>query len=476
MGIKIDIQPHILKEILAIIKKYLPNTTLWAFGSRVKFTSKITSDLDLVAFITKEQKTAFSLVKEAFDQADIPFRIDLHDWNEIPENFKKNIENQYIVLQEYKKEMLPNNWKKYKLGDVVEIKYGKDHKHLSIGKIPVYGSGGIMRFADKFLYDKESILIPRKGTLSNLFYLNKPFWSVDTMFYTKIKDGNNGKFLYYLLKSIDLASMNVGSAVPSLTTEILNKLEINLPNKTTQTTIANILSSIDDKIELNRQTNFTLEAIAQTLFKEMCLPKSEVLPDGWRIGKLSEVCFVQNGYAFKSKDFTDEGEIGIIKIRNISNNLVDVINTQFVSVSIIKSLDKKFKIKTGSLVIAMTGAEVGKIGITPFSEKELWLNQRVGMFVEKVKFANHFLFILLSSSEFQSILQNNSQGSAQPNISSTAIENINMTLPPIHIIEKFGEIVNPFFETILQNEKETQTLIILRDSLLPKLMKGEIAL
>lgn len=161
-----------------------------------------------------------------------------------------------------------SEWKTYKLSELVEIKYGKDHKHLADGVIPVYGSGGIMRFAETHLYDRESILIPRKGTLSNLFYLDKPFWSVDTMFYTKIKNGVHGKYLYYLLKSMDLASMNVGSAVPSLTTEVLNKVEISLPDLPTQRQIAQILSSLDDKIELNLQMNQTLEAMAQAIFKE----------------------------------------------------------------------------------------------------------------------------------------------------------------------------------------------------------------
>ncbi|MEN9911926.1 MAG: hypothetical protein RI956_370, partial [Pseudomonadota bacterium] len=234
MGIKIDIAPKDLKTVKALLKQYLPNTLVWAFGSRVKFTAKITSDLDLVAFISKEQELKFSLLKEAFEESNILFRIDLHNWYELPETFHKNIESSFVVLQEDAKEELPSEWKTYKLNELVEIKYGKDHKHLADGEIPLYGSGGIMRYVDTPLYEQESILIPRKGTLSNLFYLNIPFWSVDTMFYTKIKEGNNGKYLYYLLKSMDLASMNVGSAVPSLTTEVLNKVEINVPDEATQ--------------------------------------------------------------------------------------------------------------------------------------------------------------------------------------------------------------------------------------------------
>jgi type I restriction enzyme S subunit len=198
------------------------------------------------------------------------------------------------------------------------------------------------------------------------------------------------------------------------------------------------------------------------------------IPKGWRVGKVGEVVAVQNGYAFKSNDFKDAGEIKIIKIKNISGNLVDVVSTQFVDSEIVEKLDKKFKIESGSLLIAMTGAEVGKIGLVPNSEKPLWLNQRVGMFVEKVKYANHFFYILLGSEEYQNTLQNSALGSAQPNISSSVIENISTIMPPVKVILNFGELVNPLFERILSNIDESATLTAIRDSLLPKLMNGEI--
>jgi type I restriction enzyme, S subunit len=81
---------------------------------------------------------------------------------------------------------MPNNWKTYKLSDALEIKYGKEHKKVQDGTIPIYGTGGIMRYGNQALYDKETILIPRKGSLNNIFYLNEPFWSVDTIFWSKI--------------------------------------------------------------------------------------------------------------------------------------------------------------------------------------------------------------------------------------------------------------------------------------------------
>jgi type I restriction enzyme S subunit len=160
-------------------------------------------------------------------------------------------------------------WHEVILQNLVEIKYGKDHRHLESGDIPVYGSGGIMRYANKALYEKESILIPRKGTLSNLFYLNKPFWSVDTMFYTKLKKPFYGKYLFFLLKDLNLATMNVGSAVPSLTTEILNRLEIILPSDDTLTKFNKVATPFFERIEANIEETQTLTTLRDSLLPKL---------------------------------------------------------------------------------------------------------------------------------------------------------------------------------------------------------------
>lgn len=125
---------------------------------------------------------------------------------------------------------VPEGWKKRLLGDIVEVKYGKDHKSISDGLIPVYGSGGFMRKCGQVLYDGESVLIPRKGSLNNIIYVDEAFWTVDTMFYTKMKIPNIGVFLYFFVKSFDMYSMNIGAAVPSMTTNILNALDIIVPS------------------------------------------------------------------------------------------------------------------------------------------------------------------------------------------------------------------------------------------------------
>ena len=108
--------------------------------------------------------------------------------------------------------------KKYKLRKLVEIKNGRDHKELKDGMYPVYGSGGVMRYVDTYLYDKPSVLLPRKGTLDNIQYVNKPFWTVDTIYYTEInKELVNAYYLYNYLKLLDLSNLDTGTGVPSMT-------------------------------------------------------------------------------------------------------------------------------------------------------------------------------------------------------------------------------------------------------------------
>ena len=148
-----------------------------------------------------------------------------------------------------------------KLGDICRIRYGKDHKKLSDGSIPAYGSGGIMRYVNDYLYDRPSVLIPRKGTLGNLFFAEGPFWTVDTLFWTEIDTGKVlPKFLFYQLKTKDLASLNVGTAVPSLTVDVLNGVQIDLLPLEEQKQVVEALSTLDGKIAANARLNGYLAA------------------------------------------------------------------------------------------------------------------------------------------------------------------------------------------------------------------------
>jgi len=160
-------------------------------------------------------------------------------------------------------------WPVGHLSDLISVRYGKDHKKLADGAYPVYGSGGIMRYVERPLYDKESVLIPRKGTLNNVMYVNEPFWSVDTMFFTKMKQDNIAKFVFHFVKSKDLASLNAGSAVPSMTTDILNAMELYIPDKSSLKKFEDIVAPMYLSIQHNEQENAELASLRDILLPRL---------------------------------------------------------------------------------------------------------------------------------------------------------------------------------------------------------------
>ena len=374
---------------------------------------------------------------------------------------------------------IPESWVETNLGDVCEIKYGKDHKKLNDGNIPCFGSGGLMRRVSEILYDKPSVLIPRKGTLTNLFFIDEPFWTVDTLFYTKINSSKIlPKYLFYKLKTYDLESLNVGSAVPSLTTAVLNQFPFTIPNIPEQKAIANVLTAFDDKIELLQAQNKTLETMAQTIFKEWFgkYQMGDELPEGWRFGKLGEIANLKSGYAFKSKDFVEESSKKALKIKDlkgdgkVSLNAVSCVSNDVTKLNRVQY----FRLKEGDIILAMSGNTTGKIGVIPPHSNEVYLNQRVGKFFMIKKNLNSFLYSFLMSGNYEEKILSMGYGSAQPNVNPSQIENIDIIYPNEEKLFSFLNISNPIFNKVLYNNNQIQSLAKTRDTLLPKLMSGQV--
>jgi type I restriction enzyme S subunit len=376
-----------------------------------------------------------------------------------------------------------SEWKEYKLSDLMEIKYGKDHKHLADGSYPLFGSGGIMRYVEKSIYEEESILIPRKGTLSNLFYVNEPFWSVDTMFWSKInKKKVLPKYLYYTLKTYNLAELNVGSAVPSLTTEVLNKVLVSIPNLDIQVAIAEILSSLDDKIELNNKINQELETLAQTLFKqwfidfefpnengepykssggEMVDSELGEIPKGWEVGSIYDISSVIYGAPFKSSLFNQERKgYPLIRIRDLKTfkpqNWTEEV------------LSKGTKIQPGDLVVGMDAEFRPHFWLG----EEGWLNQRVCLFKPKSEFSR--LFVREIIRPLLAFYENSSVGTTVIHLGKGDIDTFKSIIPSNHLSKLFTELSEPLINKIIENSRENESLTNLRDTLLPKLISGEL--
>lgn len=267
-------------------------------------------------------------------------------------------------------------------------------------------------------------------------------------------------------------------AQPQFNANVITKLEIPLPPLSTQKSIAKILSSFDDKIELLREQNETLEKIWQEIFKEW-FGKYKVwdeLPEGWKVGKIGEISKLKSWYAFKSKDFVEESKNKAVKIKDLKWNWkVDLIDVSSVSDEII-NIDRVqyFKLIAWDLVLAMSWNTTWKIGIIPESELDLYLNQRVWKFFVEDKKYNSFLYFFLMSWNYEEIILNMWYWSAQPNISPSQIENINLIIPDNNKLKDFLEISDDLFKKIIKNNTQIQTLSKTREFILPRLMKWEI--
>ena len=165
---------------------------------------------------------------------------------------------------------VPEGWEKKSITDVLEIKYGKDHKLLKEGTIPVYGTGGIMRYVEKSLFTGESVLIPRKGSLNNIMLVGGTFWTIDTMFYSIPKENNVAKIVYFYLKGVDMYSFNIGAAVPSMTVNILSGMKLLVPNEDVKNKFETIASKYFIRMHsLQSQLHLLTEARDRLLPKLM---------------------------------------------------------------------------------------------------------------------------------------------------------------------------------------------------------------
>ena len=164
---------------------------------------------------------------------------------------------------------VPEGWSRGLLKELISVNYGKDHKKApDDGNIPVYGSGGLMRKCNKSLFSGEAVLIPRKGSLNNLMYVDETFWTVDTMFYATMKQPHTAVFVYFFVKAFDMYSMNIGAAVPSMTTKILDAMDVVIPDKETLEKFDKLTKTYFNKIKTLQGQNERLKTA-----RDLLLPK-----------------------------------------------------------------------------------------------------------------------------------------------------------------------------------------------------------
>lgn len=352
-------------------------------------------------------------------------------------------------------------FKRYALSELVTIKYGKNQKKVlsADGNTPIYGTGGLIGYATTALYDKPSVLIGRKGTIGKVKYVEHPFWTVDTLFYTIINTNIViPKYLYYVMSLIDLNNYNEGTTIPSLRTETLNRIEFDIPSLEEQEIILSYLNPIDRKIELDNTINNNLEQQARAIYQYMF--KDNACSD-WAEGTLSDVADIIMGQSPSSSSYNEDGN-GEIFFQGRTE-----FGFRFPSVHLYTTEPKRMAHSNDTLISVR--APVGDINV---AHTDCCIGRGLATIHSKFNYQSFILYTIFSLKTQLDIF--NGEGTVFGSINRNSLNNMQILIPPNDILDKFEKIVAPIDLNIRNNYDEIQHLQDIRDSLLPRLMSGEL--
>lgn len=362
----------------------------------------------------------------------------------------------------------------YTLGELVSIKYGKNQKKVlsDTGTVPIYGTGGLMGYATEALYDKPSVLIGRKGTIEKIRYVDHPFWTVDTLFYTIVNESIVvPQFLYYTMLQLDFLQYNEGTTIPSLRTETLNRIELQIPSIDNQKRILRYLATIDNKITLNTAINENLESQAQAIFKSWFVdfePFGGVMPGKWCETVLRNIATIST----KSINPLKHPEL------YLEHYSIPAYDEQHYPV-----FEYANEIKSNKYVLTKNSVMISKLNP---ATKRIWrplcLSDNPVCSTEFIVYEainpkyKDYIYSLIDSQSFSDYLCAHTTGSTNSRQRATPKTTLDFpcVLPTDDTMSQFCGVVTPIYNQIGANLIENQRLAFLRDTLLPKLMNGEI--
>ena len=509
MNQAIDITTSQRKTILALLEKHLPNTTAWVYGSRVKWTSRPQSDLDMVVFSALEQHRKISDLREAFEESNLPFRVDLFVWDEVPEQFRKEIEADHIVMVKKEERVMLDNWRETTLGDLLSFSNGKSSPRRSNGfSHPVYGSNGVIGYSEDTNAEPNTIVVGRVGSYcGSLHYSTRICWVTDNAIRANAIDANDSRFLYYLLQTLRLNNWRAGSGQPLLNQSILSSIPVWVPDPSEQRAIAHILGTLDDKIELNRRMNETLEAMARALFKswfvdfdpvhakiegrDTGLPPdvADIFPDqlvdselgeipkGWEVKSLGEELKNLVSGARPRGGAVDVGipSIGAENVDGLGRH--NYSKEKYIPAEFLEKLKSKgAMVRNGDVLLYKDGAHIGRKTYldSGYPYTKCAVNEHVFILRLRIKASQRFLFFWLDQEWMtQEIISLNSN-SAQPGINKVGVRSLPFMVPSSEVLASFDLWVGNFTDYMFANCHESRALAALRDTLLPKLVSGKL--
>lgn len=379
---------------------------------------------------------------------------------------------------------MPENWKTYKLGDVATLQRGFDlpsRKRIE-GIYPIIAASGFTAWHNEYKVKGPGVTTGRSGTLGKVFYEESNYWPLNTSLWVKDFHGNYPRFIYYFLQTLNFSEFNSGTSVPTLNRNDVHSLDVEIPKINEQRAIASILSALDDKIENNLTMNKTLEDMAMALYKHWFIDfgpfqdgkfiDSELglIPEGWEVKKLGDFCYnKQYGYTESSS----KEEIGpkFLRITDIQGGTINWADVPYCPIK--KKDFEKYRIKSGDIFVARTGNSTGENTYVVNPPEAVFASYLIRFQFDNI-IQSCFVAKVLRSSRFFDFVDGAKSGSAQPGISATVLAELLLIIPPNHVIQEFYSLANE--KDVLKefNLEENQTLTKLRDTLLPKLISGEV--
>jgi len=385
---------------------------------------------------------------------------------------------------------VPEGWEVKPLKDILTIKYGKDQKEVEAlnGKYPILGSGGVIGYTNHFLYDKPSVLIGRKGTINNPQYMETPFWTVDTLFYSHIKNNNVPKWVYYVFQSINWYLYNEASGVPSLSTSNINRIKFLRPSTTEQQKIAKILSTLDKTIEATAKFIDKEKNIKKGLMHDLLTngidsnnkirtqqthpyKQSELglIPDEWESQSLGSIVKIVGG-GTPSRDVEEywkNGTIPWVTVKDLHHNLYIIGSEEKITTQgVINSATNVIPVNN---LITSTRMGIGRFYINKI---EITINQDMKALLPKKNIDN--LFLLWCLLFYGKKLELLGTGTTVKGILLDDLKSLRLLIPNLQEQKQIAKILTNQDKKIQTEETNLAKLKELKKGLMNDLLSGKV--
>ena len=374
-----------------------------------------------------------------------------------------------------------DDWEQRKVGDIVDVRGGRDYKHLSSGDIPVYGTGGYMLSVNEALsYDEDAIGIGRKGTIDKPYILRAPFWTVDTLFYAVPREKYDLNFVFDIFQNIDWKKKDESTGVPSLSKTAINSIEVRTPSCREQKTIGNYFANLDNLITLHQRKLLKLKNIKKAMLEKMFPKNGSNVPeirfagftDAWEQRKLSDIATMHARIGWqnlRTSEFLDNGDYMLITGTDFQDGAINYSTCHYVERERYIQ-DRHIQITNGSILITKDGT-LGKVAYVQGLKMPATLN--AGVFNVELRDDNavdgKYLFQYLKAPYLMDYVSKKATGGTIKHLNQNILVDFPVVLPIYEEQAKIGEFFFSLDALITLHQRKYEKLQNLKKACLEKM-------